>query len=179
MCPTGRTRLARELQTCRKIKLMIQILHADTVHSIERWEGHPCITHRVFGPPEYLINPPRQPTKPRPTARLHTTSGRSRITSQQPPTQLGSFQATRAQHGGHNSKPKEQGASASAKFAAWFNTTFAISDPQLRRKAILASWEATSAILMEACQSQEGSTEASSLCRPKATHGCPDTQLEY
>ena len=86
---------------------------------------------------------------------------------------------TRTQHGGHDSNPKEQGANASAKFATWFDTTFAVSDPQLRQKAILASWDATSAILLEACQSWEGSTEASSPCQPKATHGHPNTRLEY
>ena len=61
---------------------------------------------------------------------------------------MGSFEATRSQHGGHDPKPKEQG--INAKFATWFDTTFAVSNPQLKQKAILASWDATTAILMEA-----------------------------
>ena len=60
---------------------------------------------------------------------------------------MGSFEATRSQRGGHDLKPKKQG--IGAEFATWFDTTFAVSNPQLKQKAILASQEATTAILME------------------------------
>ena len=92
---------------------------------------------------------------------------------------MGSFETTRTQCGGCDSKPKEQGASIGAKFVTWFNTMVAILNPQLKQKAILASWDAATAILMEAQQSQVGLTGASGPCQPKATHGHPPTQLEY
>ena len=104
------------------------MLEAHTVHSVKRWVGHPSIPKRVFGPAEYLVNPPKQPT------------------------QMGSFKATRSQCGGRDLKSKEQ--SLSAKFAAWFNTAFAA----LTHKAILASQEAATVCLMKAQHSQEGST---------------------
>ena len=53
----------------RKIQLMIRILNEDTCPDIHHWEGHPCIPKRVFGPKEYLIDPPLQLSKPRVTSR--------------------------------------------------------------------------------------------------------------
>ena len=47
-----------------KIVRMIAILHSDTYPDMDRWPGHSCIPRRVFGPREYLVNPPIQPTRP-------------------------------------------------------------------------------------------------------------------
>ena len=46
-----------------KIVRMIAILHSDTYPDKERWLGHPCIPRRVFGPREYLVDPPLQLSK--------------------------------------------------------------------------------------------------------------------
>ena len=125
MYSTWRMRPARGLWTWKNIKLMIHILHVDTVPNVERWEGHTCIPNRVFEPQECLIDPPKQPTKPRITSRPYVTSGGSKLANQQPPSQLGNFKATRTQCGECDSRHKEQGDSASAQFIAWFDTTFA------------------------------------------------------
>ena len=85
----------------------------------------------------------------------------------------------RTQCGGCDSRTKECGDSASAHFATWFDTTFAVSDPQLKSKAILASQDAALAVLVEACQSWEGPMEGPGHCQPKATHSDPDTRLKY
>ena len=62
--------------------------------------------------------------------------------------ELGVLKPSGLSVGGHGPKAKEQ--SLSAKFAAWFNTTFANLNPQWKQKAILASQEATLVILMKA-----------------------------
>ena len=84
------------------------------VCSDERWEGHLSIPKRVFGPIKYLPNPPRKMMKPQDMGR--------------------SLRTIRIGHEEHGSKAKKQ--SLSAKFAAWFDTTFADSDPQWKQKAI-------------------------------------------
>ena len=50
---------------------------------------------------------------------------------------IGSFEATRSPREEHGPGAKEQ--SLSAKFTAWFDTTFTNSDPQWKQKAIQAS----------------------------------------
>ena len=101
---------------------MIQALNVHTVQSDKRWEGQPSIPKRAFGPVEYLSNLSRKVAKPQDAGRsLHTI-------------RIGSFKITRSQHEEHGPKAKEQ--SLSAKFAAWFDTTFANSDPQWKQKAI-------------------------------------------
>ena len=77
------------------------------------------------------------------------------------------FEATRTQHGGCGSRPKEQGDGTSAQFVAWFDTAFTASDP-LKQKAILASQAAALAVLAEACQRREGGRS-----RPLLTQGDP------
>ena len=138
------------------------------MHSVERWVGHQSIPKRVFRPTEYLTDPPKWPAKPQTMARPlhHVGSG-----------PIGSFEATRSQRGGCDQKPKEQ--SLGAKFAAWFDTTFADSNPQWKQKAILANQEAAMVILMKAQHCGEGPTEASNTCRPKATQGHQATRVEY
>ena len=80
----------------RKIELMIKILNKDTCPDIHRWEGHPCIPKRVFGPKKYLIDPPLQLSKPRVTLRpLPVASGGSVLTNHQPRSEPGSFKVTR------------------------------------------------------------------------------------
>ena len=66
----------------RKIELMIKILDEDICPDIHHWEGHPCIPNGVFGPKQYLINPPLQLSKPRVTSRpLPAASGGSVLTN--------------------------------------------------------------------------------------------------
>ena len=125
------------------------MLEAHTVRSVERWVGHPSIPRRVFGPPKYIVDLPKQSLKFQVTARPpHIVGSGSNPAGQQPPSQMGSFEATRSQHGGRDLKSKEQG--IDVKFIAWFNTTFAVLNPQLKQNATLASQEATTAVLMEA-----------------------------
>ena len=68
-----------------KIVRMIAILHSDTYPDKERWLGHPCIPRRVFGPREYLVDPPLQWSKPQVTLRpLSAASGGSVLVQDQP-----------------------------------------------------------------------------------------------
>ena len=119
---------------------MIKILNEDTCHDIHHWEGHPCIPKRVFGPKEYLINPPLQLSKPRVTSKpLSAGSGGSVLTNHQPQSELGSFKVTRTPRYGHSSEPKVQEDTAKKQFMAWFDTAFANLDPRVKHKALLAS----------------------------------------
>ena len=43
--------------------MAIKTLQAHTVCSSKRWIGHPSIPLRVFGPADYLDQPPKQLTK--------------------------------------------------------------------------------------------------------------------
>ena len=157
---------------------MIRILHKDTCPDIEHWEGHPCIPRRVLGPKEYLIDLPLQISKLRITSKLlPSASGESVLASQQSRSQLGSFEATRTQCGGCDLGSKGQEDATRAQFVSWFDTAFANSDPQLKQKALLASWDAASAVLVEAQQTREEPVEGPGPCRPKVTHGHPDTRI--
>ena len=99
-------------------------------------------------------------------------AGRSSCT-----TKVGSFEATRSWHEECGPRAKEQ--SLSAKFAAWFDTTFADSIPQWKQKAIQASREAASVVLMKAQHYKEKPAETSDAYRPKANLSHKTTQLEY
>ena len=101
------------------VKVAIETLEAHTVHSSERWIGHPSIPPRVFGPTKYLDELSRQLTKPQTamTPRLDTddpgfdTQALSSWVDFQPTQQEGSTYG-----------PKEQ--SLGQKFAQWFDFTF-------------------------------------------------------
>ena len=68
-----------------KIVRMIAILHSDNYPNVDRWPGHPCIPRRVFGPREYLVDPPVQLTRPQVTSKpLPATGGGSRLAQDQP-----------------------------------------------------------------------------------------------
>ena len=96
----------------------------------ERWEGHPSIPEKVFGPTEYLSSPTRK------APRFQNAVKSSQATT------IEDFKAT---------KPLDAKIpSMSAKFAAWFDATFADSDAWCRHKAIQASREAASTILEKA-----------------------------
>ena len=87
----------------KKIQLMIKILNEDTCPDIHHWERHPCIPKRVFGPKEYLINPPLQISKPRVTLRpLPAASNRMVLMGHRPQSELGSFEATGTPRYGHS-----------------------------------------------------------------------------
>ena len=49
-----------------QIKRMITVLERGMPVSKDRWPGHPLIPPRVFGPRQYLVTLPVQPTKPKP-----------------------------------------------------------------------------------------------------------------
>ena len=135
---------------------MIKILNEDTCPDINHWEGHPCIPKRVFRPKQYLINPPLQLSKPRVTLRpLPSASGRFVLTNHQPQSEPGIFEVTRIQRYGHSSEPKVQEDIAKKQFMAWFDTAFANLYLRVKRKALLASQNATSAIITEACHESE------------------------
>ena len=135
---------------------MIKILNKDTCPDIDYWEGHPCIPKRVFGPKQYLINPPLQLSKPRVTLRpLPAASGGSVLTNHQPQSELGSFKATRTQRYGRSSEPKVQEDTAKKQFMAWFDTAFANLDFRVKHKALLASRNAASAVIAEARHESE------------------------
>ena len=80
-----------------KIVRMIAILHSDTYPDKARWLGHPCIPRRVFGPREYLVDPPLQTSKPQVTLRpLSAASGGSVLVQDQPRSKIGTFTPSRA-----------------------------------------------------------------------------------
>ena len=130
---------------------MIKILNEDTCLDLHHWEGHPCIPKRVFGPKEYLINPPLQLSKPRVTSRLlPAASSRMVLMSHRPQSELGSFEVTRTPRYGCSLEPKVQKDTARKQFIAWFNTACANLDPRVKHRVLLASKDATLAIIAEA-----------------------------
>ena len=133
------------------------------MHSPERWEGHPSIPKRVFGPTEYL------PSLIRKAPRFQDTGKLSQA------TKIGNFEATRLPCEQHDLKVQ----SMSAQFTTWFDSTFTNSYPLWKRKAIQASREAASIILMKAQQSKDHPPEMPDPCRPRTKPPCKTTQLEY
>ena len=130
---------------------MIKILNEDTCPDIHHWEGHPCIPKRVFGPKEYLIDPPLQLSKPGVTLKpLPAASSRMVLMNHQPQSELGSFEATRTPRCGHSLELKVQEDIARKQFIAWLNTACANLDPKVKRRALLASKDATLAIIAKA-----------------------------
>ena len=137
---------------------MIQVLKAHTVHNPERWEGHPSIPERVFGPTEYL------PSLTRKAPRFQNTTKMSWA------AKIESFKAT---------KPFDTKIpSMSARFATWFDLAFTNSDALCKRKAIQASREDASTILMKAWQ---GGDPPPKLLNPGQSKAKPreTTRLEY
>ena len=127
---------------------MIKILNEDTCPDIHHWEGHPCIPKRVFGPKEYLINPPLQLSKPRVTLRpLPAASDGMVLMSHWPQSELGSFKVTRTPRYGHSLEPKVQEDTARKQFIAWFNTTCANLDTRVKHRALLSSKDAALAVI--------------------------------
>ena len=75
-----------------KIVRMIAILHSDTYPNMVSWPGYSCIPRRVFGPREYLVDPPIQPTRPRVTSKpVPAAGGGSRLAQDQPRSEFGTF----------------------------------------------------------------------------------------
>ena len=119
------------------------------LHSMyeERWEGHPSIPERVFSPTEYLPSPIRK------VPRFQNAGKLSRA------TKIESFEATKP--------PNTKVLSMSTRFATWFNSAFANSNPLCKRKAIQASREAASVILMKAQQGGDHPPELSNPGQPR------------
>ena len=124
----------------------------------KRWEGHPSIPQRVFGPTEYLPSPTRKAPRFQNTTKMSWA------------TKIESFEAT---------KPFDiKIPSMSTRFTAWFDSAFANSHALCRRKAIQASREATSTILMKARQAGDPPPELSNPGQSK-TKPWETTRLEY
>ena len=120
------------------VKAAIETLEAHTVCSSERWIGHPSIPLRVFGPTEYLDEPPKQLTKPQ-TAMMPRLDTDDPSFNTQALSSSADFQPTQQEGSLHG--PKEL--SLGQKFAQWFDFTFIDYSPVVRQKAIKASQEAT------------------------------------
>ena len=122
---------------------MIKILNEDTCPDIHCWEGHPCIPKG-----EYKL---LQLSKPRVTLRLLPAASDGMVLmSHRPRSELGSFETTRTPRYGHGSEPKVQEDTARKQFIAWFDTACANLDPRVKCRALLASKEATLAVIAEA-----------------------------
>ena len=125
---------------------MIKVLQEHSVCSDER-----CIPPRVFGPTEYLDDPPKQLTKPQTTVRPLHDDNRSAFDAQPSHSRMGSFQGTRSPQEKYFPKFKEQ--SSGQKFSIWFDCTFVDWSAELRQKAIKASQEAATCVLFQAPRS--------------------------
>ena len=152
---------------------MITILHSDTYPDKERWWGHPCIPRRVFGPREYLVNPPLQPSKPQMTLRLlSTASGGLVLMQDQPQSRIGTFKPSGATSNTCTLKLKNTEDISSSIFMSWFETVCANLDTKVKHKALFACQEVASAVITENWCNVEEQTEV--------THGCLDARrVEY
>ena len=178
--PTGEQGRPKDKHIRRKIESVIKVLNKHTCPNINHWEGHPCIPRRVFGPKEYLIDPLLQLSKPKMTSRpLPAVSGGFVLTSHQPRSQLGSFEATRTQQCRRSSESMVWENAVKMQFITWFNMASANLNLIVKWKALLASRDATSAIIVEAQWEREEPAGSLDPCQPKATHGCPNTRVKY
>ena len=177
MGPAGRMGFTTEYTDSQGDCFAIQMLEAHTVCSNERWIGHPSIPKRVFGPVEYLIDPPIQPTKPKTTVRPLLDDNESTSTDQLPLSRAGSFEATRFQHERSFPKLKEQ--SPGEKFAVWFDNTFTNWSAKLKQKAIQVSQEAAARVLFRAPHSPREPVLMPQHCQPEAAHGCQPSRMGY
>ena len=105
-------------QIWKRIASTIRALKAHTMCNAKRWEGHPSIPERVFGPTGYLPSPIRK------ASRFQNTGKPSRA------TKIESFEATKLL----NTKIL----SMSARFSTWFDSAFANSDPLCKR---MKAWQ--------------------------------------
>ena len=132
--------------------MAIQTLEAHTVHSNERWVGHPSIPQRVFGPAKYLNEPPTKLTKPQTTTMPQSDDDNPTFNTQPTSLQAGDFQATR--HEKFFPRFKEQ--SLGQRFAHWFDFTFADYNTELKQKAIRAGQKAICCTLFKAPAQHSG-----------------------
>ena len=129
---------------------MIVILHGDTYPDKERWLGHPCIPRRVFGPREYLVDPPLLLSKPQVTLRpLSAASGSSVLVQDQPQSKIRTFKPSRATSNTCTSKSKNTEDISSSIFMSWLETVSANLNTRIKHKALFACQEAPSAVIAE------------------------------
>ena len=122
-----------------KIVRMITILHSDTYPDKERWLGHPCIPKRVFGPREYLVNPPLQLSKPQVTSKpMPAASGGSVPVQDQPQSEIETFKPSRAISNTCTSRSRNTEDISSSLFMSWFKTVSANFDMRVKCKALFA-----------------------------------------
>ena len=122
-----------------KIVRMIAILHSDTYPDKARWLGHPCIPRRVFGPREYLVDPPLQLSKPQVTSGpLSAASGSSALVQDQLQSEIGTFKPLGATSNTCTLKLKNTEDISSSIFMSWFETVSANLDTRIKCKALFA-----------------------------------------
>ena len=139
---------------------MIAILHSDTYPDKERWLEHPCIPRRVFGPREYLVNPPLQLSKPQVTSRpMSAASGGSVLVQDQPRSEIGTFKPSGATSNTCTSRSKNTEDISSSIFMSWFETVSANLNTKVKHKALFACREAASAVIAEEWGNVEEQTE--------------------
>ena len=142
-----------------QIVRMITILHSDTYPDKAGWLGHPCIPRRVFGPKEYLVNPPLQLSKPQVTLRpLSAASGGSVLVQDQPQSKIGTFQPSGATSNTCTSKSKNTEDISSSIFMSWFETVQDL-DTRIKCKALFACQEAASTVIAKEWCNVEDQTE--------------------
>ena len=133
-----------------KIVRMIAILHSDTYPDKEGWLGHHCIPRRVFGPREYFVNPPLQPSKPQVTSRpLSAASCGSVLVQDQPQSEIGTFKPSGATSNTCTLKSKNTEDISSSIFMSWFETVSANLDTRIKCNALFACQEAASTMIAE------------------------------
>ena len=169
-----------ELSIRDKIVRMISILHSDTYPDMDRWPGHPCIPRRVFGPREYLVDPPVQPTRPRVTSKpLPAAGGGSRPAQDQPQSEFGTFKLSEATGNACTSRSRDTESALINLFMSLFETISANLDETVKRRTLFACQEAASSMIAEELCDREELAEATHE-RPEATHGCPEARrVEY
>ena len=133
-----------------RIVRLITILHSDTYPDEERWLAHPCIPKRVFGPREYLVDPPLQLSKPQVTLRpLSAASGSSVLVQDQPQSEIRTFKPSGATSNTCMSKLKNTEDISSSIFMSWFKTVSANLNTRIKCKALFACQQAASAMIAE------------------------------
>ena len=139
---------------------MMTILHTDTYPDKERWLGHPCIPRIVFGPREYLVDPPLQLSKPQVTSRpLSAASDGSVLVQDQPQSEIRTFKPSGARSNTCTSNLKNTEDISSSIFMSWFKTVSANLDTKVKHKALFACQEAASAVVTKDWCNVEGQTE--------------------
>ena len=138
------------------IKRMIAFLEHGILALKDRWPGHQSIQPIVFGPSQYLMMPPTQPTRLKPKSKPIVTlkplpaGATSKLTPPETQSDAEEQQHKQAIAGGNVRRVEGTGAATINNFVHWFQAISVNMSPEAQQRALAASWKAASLVFTDA-----------------------------